>query len=260
MKILNFYIIVLMPLLCFGCFGDNERKNDLTKNNLKGKVKSVEKTVYDAVEKDGEIEKSSLNYKRTERYNKDGYMVERKAYKSDSSLKDVCKFEYDTKGNLLEQIFTDEDGKYACKIAYKNNSNGMMIEEKLLSPTNKNAISTTTHKYDKKGRLIETIDWWTYKKSKAMWKYVLEYNEGGKISKETLYKDDRGRIREWENTLYDYNENGDKIKEVVKSTKFDPSHYTFSYEYDKVGNWTSRTKFFQGEPSEIVERTITYYN
>jgi hypothetical protein len=260
MKNLNFYIIIFMSLLCFSCFSDEEIKNDLKENNLKGKVKSMEEAVYDVVEKDGGIEKSSLNWKHLVIYNKDGNKIMKKTYKLDGSLEDVYKFIYDEKGRLLEEVGGDVAGKYLTKMIYEYDNKGGMIEDNLWAPKYSHPIITRTHKYDEKGRLIESIDWWSYRKSKVMWKYVYEYNDNGKVSIEKLYKDDRGRIKEWVNTSYEYNENGDKIREVIKSARFDPSIYTFKYKYDEKGNWIRRIQTDQGEPYQIMERTIEYYD
>ena len=40
----------------------SEKKNDLTEENLKGKVKSIKETLYEAVDKFGQIEKGNVLY------------------------------------------------------------------------------------------------------------------------------------------------------------------------------------------------------
>lgn len=256
MKNLNFYIIIFLSLLCFSCFSDEEVMNDLKKNNLKGKVKSMEEAVYDVVEKDGEIEKSNLNWKHLIVYNREGNKMMKKTYKLDGSVEDVYMYKYDRKGRLIEELGTDAAGEYSTKMVYEYDDKGRMIEDNLWTPEYAHPISTSTYEYDEKGMLTESIIWYTSKKNRVMWKYVYEYNDKGQESVSKTYKEDGSLERK---NIFEYNNKGDMISMVVESDRFDPSRHTYNYEYDEKGNWIRRIQTDQGEPYQIIERTIEYY-
>lgn len=256
MKKLDFYIIIFLSLLCFSCSSDEEIMNDLKENNLKGKVKSMEEAVYDVVENDSGIEKSNLNWKHLVIYNKEGNRIMKKTYKLDGSVEGVYMFNYDEKGRLIEEVGGDVERKYLTKMIYQYDNKGRMIEENLWTPEYAHPIHTTTHEYDEKGIQTESIIWYTSKKNRVMWKYVYEYNDKGQQSVETLYKEDGSLERK---NLYEYNDKGDMISEIVESDRFDTSVYTYNYEYDEKGNWIRRILTDRGETTQIMERTIEYY-
>ena len=82
-----------------------EKKNDLTEENLKGKVKSIKETTYKAVEKFGQIEKGDVLNNDFNIYNEKGNNIEGNGYDYDSDgILDDYKYtyKYDEKGNNIE--------------------------------------------------------------------------------------------------------------------------------------------------------------
>ena len=108
-------ILVILSVLCLVSCNQSEKKNDLTEENLKGKVKSIKETTYEAVDKFGQIEKgdilvdSSAVYTddgRFKIYNEKGNKIEENWYDSDGSLyeKHTYKYEYDKNNNWTQRI------------------------------------------------------------------------------------------------------------------------------------------------------------
>ena len=109
-------ILFFVPLL-FGCGGE-KKENDLTENNIKGKVKEIIENWYDAKEAFGDLEKGDLNLKEKSKFNEDGNETEFTSYNSDGELIFKFKYKYDKDGNKTEETWYDKDGELERK--YKN--------------------------------------------------------------------------------------------------------------------------------------------
>ena len=121
-------ILVILSVLCLVSCNQSEKKNDLTEENLKGKVKSIKETTYKAIEKFGQIEKgdvlvdSSAVYTddgRFKIYNEKGNKIEENRYDSDGSLDFKDTYKYDEKGNKIEINNYNSDGRLDSKTTYK---------------------------------------------------------------------------------------------------------------------------------------------
>ena len=105
-------ILAILSVLRLVSCKQSEKKNDLTKENLKGKVKSIKETTYEAVEKFGQIEKSDVLYDRSyfTIYNEKGNIIEKNHYEFDGRLGYKVTYKYDKKGNKIEENYYDSDG------------------------------------------------------------------------------------------------------------------------------------------------------
>ena len=229
-------ILVILSVLCLASYGQlekkSEKKNDLTEENLKGKVKSIKENTYEAVEKFGQIEKGDALYDDDAFpftiYNEKGNKIEENHYYSDGSLLDKYTYKYDENGNKIEVNNYYSDGRLILKITYKYDENGNNIEEcyhyedGILSEKH-------TYKYDENGNIIERND----------------YNFSSSLDKKYTYKyDEKGNIIEINN----YNSDG----------RLD-SKYTYKYKYDKNNNWIQQVEYKNNKPIQIRERIIEYY-
>ena len=92
--------LFLVGFLLVGCSQKKEKQTDLQKSKLKGKVKSVIWSNYNADNKFGEVKKGLLNKKTIYKYDESGNKTEHAEYGSDGSLnwkytwRHECKFEY----------------------------------------------------------------------------------------------------------------------------------------------------------------------
>ena len=112
---------------------------------------------------------------------------------------------------------------------------------------------TTLYKYDKAGNMVEkqivnplSEDYIT------KW----EYADNGRVITEFFYNGDQ--LISTEVTRKDKNGN------VVELRYNTPDHSVafnnrYEYTYDEIGNWTSRIKYQDGIPIDLLERTYVYY-
>ena len=143
----------------FGCSDD--KKNDLTRNNLNGNVKSTYQVHFEAVEKFGKITKGSkiktdeltiwLNEVFKE-YDDNGNTIEFNRYNSDGELEYKYTFEYDYKGNMIEMnwlrgtLTYEYDDKGNINEENYYNSDGELEDKK-----------TYEYKFDDKENWIQQI-------------------------------------------------------------------------------------------------------
>ena len=129
-------ILVILSVLCLVSCNQSEKKNDLTEENLKGKVKSITENTYEAVDKFGQIEKgdvlvdSSAVYTddgRFKIYNEKGNKIEENYYNSNGSLIYKNTYKYDEKGNKIEENYYNSNGRLYSKTTYKYDEKGNMI-------------------------------------------------------------------------------------------------------------------------------------
>ena len=124
-------ILVILSVLCLASYGQlekkSEKKNDLTEENLKGKVKSIKETTYKAVDKFGQIEKGDVLNNYFNIYNEKGNKIEENWYNSDGRLHSKYTYKYDEKGNMIEENWYESDGslyeKHTYKYEYDKNNN-----------------------------------------------------------------------------------------------------------------------------------------
>ena len=140
-----------------GCALANSKKNDLNKDNLNGKVKSVSETVYSTVLKFGEITKGALHYKAIFKYDDNGNRIEGSIYDSNGDFGSKYTFKYDGNGNQIERAEYDTNGNLKIKAIYKYDVNGNQTE-KIRYDSNGIFGSKYTLKYesDKQNNYIKT--------------------------------------------------------------------------------------------------------
>ena len=224
-------ILVILSVLCLVSCNQSEKKNDLTEENLKGKVKSITENTYEAVDKFGQIEKGDVLYDR-----------------------DFSFTIYDKNGNKIEYISYDSDGRLDSKYTYKYDENGNMIEDN--SYDSDGLYYKYTYKYDEKGNEIECISYDS--DSRLNFKATYKYNEKGNIIEKNYYDSD-GRLNF--KATYKYDKKGNNIEYNIcySDGSLDKTTYKYKYEYDKNNNWTQQVTYENNKPTQITERIIEYY-
>jgi antitoxin component YwqK of YwqJK toxin-antitoxin module len=177
-------ILLCLPLL-FGCGGE-KKENDLTEYNIKGKIKDIIETRYDAKEAFGDLEKGDLVAKEKYKYDEDGNETEWTSYNSDGELEGKYKYKYDEDGNQTELTSYNSDGELEGKAKLKYDEDG-------------NETEWTS--YDKDGELE--------------WKYKYKYDEDGNQTESTSYDKD-GEL-EWK---YKYKYEFDKENNWIVETTY----------------------------------------
>ena len=157
---------LLYTFLAFGLFFScsENKENDLDKVNLKGNVKSIYTTSFEAIEKFGEIEKGDKarefvwdNDIKTY-YNDNGNRIEENQYDEEGELTSKRKYKYDDNGNVIEANQYDEEGELTRKYKYKYDDNGNRIEAKEYDEDGElENESSYEYKFDDKGNWIQQI-------------------------------------------------------------------------------------------------------
>ena len=227
-------ILAILSVLYLVSYGQLEKKNNLTEENLKGKVKSIKENTYEAVDKFGQIKKGNVFYDGfsspfTIIYNEKGNKIKICRYDKYGKIDNKNTYKYDEKGNNIEHN-TYDYGRLALKDIYKYDEKGNKIEE---------------NTYDSDGRLF--------------FKYIYKYDEKGNNIEKNKY-DYNGRLDS--KTTYKYDEKGNTIEQNTYYYDDRPAEnysYKYEYEYDKNNNWTQKIQYRNTIPNSIKERIIEYY-
>lgn len=287
MKKFNLLLLIsafLLVLSLTNCTHNNSPyQTTLEQDNLKGKVKRINKTTY------------ALDIK---------FGKEKRGEKKYNSDFDNAVFLYDSLGNLslTECCINYKNEHITCNFHYDKQHLLSSIEKKQYKHTNESVVF---HR-DKKGHIIRCKE---YVGSNCQKKYLYKYdgdNEvsskeydgdshidsytekkynfrnlktkeisyygSGKVGEVTTYTYNLKGLNTQEKTVdrdgdlrskskYDYNRHGDlsKIKCYNRKNKLEDT-YVFKYEYDKEGNWIDLKAYVNGEPYKEVTRIIDYYN
>lgn len=276
MKKLALFFVILV------CFVLTLAGNDLTKMDLREKVREVTENEWSLEQRFGVYEKTIkiyeifyfydesgnlitasffgtegvLNLKAIYTYNSKGYLINREYYGTDGALMLKWTFVYDNNGNLIEEISYDEHGSINNKTIQTYNNKNQVIESssylkdgrfdmKTLYTYNSEGLLNTLQDYDSAGEPTGCI--------------VYAYTKDNKKEIELFYDKNGLLINK---RSYYYNGKGDLIE-----TREDGDHYQYAYKYDSNGNWVIKekaklvTKFGSTyfEKQGHTEREIVYY-
>ena len=156
-------------MLCLVSCNQSEKKNDLTEENLKGKVKSITENTYEAVNKFGQIEKGDILVDSSAVYTDDGHFkiynekgnkIEKNVYDSNGRFHYKYTYKYDEKGNKIEENWYNSDGSLDSKYTYKYDEKGNIIEENYHN-SNGRLYEKHTYKYeyDKNNNWTQRIEY-----------------------------------------------------------------------------------------------------
>lgn len=282
-------VVILLGAILFICNGctDNSKENDLKKENLKGKVKSIHTVWYRGVEKFGEISKDKHISSFKKIFNDAGYIVEDKSfgYAEDPTRKNI--YIYDDKNRLIEQKRENFDQQFkswwgeSFRHVYKYDEKGNRIEEALYDIYNQKGIySVEKYAYDNKGNMIEMNEYNSDGNLEKKIKYSYD-NKGNKIEENEYNQDGKPESR-WR---YKYDSFGNQIEASSFDFEKDKFNFTitrrfdkqgnevessddgynsnkdnYEYEYDNNKNWIKSVYYRDGKLHSITERTIEYYD
>jgi len=244
-------VIFSIFIFCVSCnknegLKDEEKlDNDLSKEYLSGKIKSITSITYDAKEKFGELEKISKSQEELIEYNDKGFKSKVTSYDSKGNIDYTAIFLYDQHNNIIEHSFPSlstykydkqnlciqkdeltDDRKLKFRSLNKYNSDSKLQEQ---NTYDKNGVlhSKSIYKYDAKGNEVEES---VYKSNGDLWwKIAKTYDNLGNMIAEEDIQDMFGE--KGSKMLYDY----DKQKKVVKTTYINPdgtTRYVRDTKYD----------------------------
>lgn len=276
MKLINF--ISLSALLMFGSC---TKKESTTAEDmcLQGKVKNLVEYQYKAVEKFGEVVQGDpyrpeqswdLKYEFDEKgfckkvhqmtpegedvgsisylYDAQGRKVLERNYDSKGIFIDELSFQYDAQGRLVktQKYLTDNNPAGNISYEYKGNVKtskyynfkGELLQKEIQT-LSKHNFPLETKIFGKEGDIV------SWRKEK--------YNVDGLREKLIGYEDDGSVSFEVDFTY-------DKYGNLLSQTGEDVLPLTIEYTYDEQGNWIKSVTREDGVPTEMLIRTITYYD
>ncbi|QCE42782.1 hypothetical protein [Psychroserpens sp. NJDZ02] len=265
-------------------------KSDLTKENLKGKVRSVlyysneNPTNYSSIsnydEKGNLIETIYFDCKNAEWVESRRFKKKYKYYKN-NSIKMIEHLEYydnDSKylrGRIVEKY--NKQGKLINEIDYETLYN--VEENRPYNPYkdiytkdtviyNKKLNMQTTYRYHSDGTLMYSwIEKFDYKKNLIESK---SYNHNDSLSAEHSYNS-KGLEKELivygnhqKDTLHKYISTYDNLNNKTKYSKYETRNkeitiYNYEYKFDKNKNWILLKKLKEGVIIDTTRRKIVYY-
>lgn len=278
MKITNSLLIIFLSALTVGC-GNNMKKNDRMNDNLKGDVKSVVQTDYEAIGKFGKTEKGMEQSRIKTVYDREGNITELdvsmygepfysvlferdgngrrtggKKYGRDRLLEQVFAINYDDSGNPIEQVFYDPDGSMAYKTLMKYDKNGYVVEQ---SDYDRNGDLEYMQIYVNDGKGNRTEQKQYNPDGTLDQRHVFSYDNKGNLAGVKSY-DAAGNL--FDTYTYKTDKNGNRTE---MSFELDGERYYYGYEYelDGKGNYIKSVErdMESNMPETITERVIEYY-
>jgi hypothetical protein len=243
-------LLLCVPLM-FSC-GENE--NDLTRANIKGNVKEIVETYFDAKEVFGEPQKKNRGGKLVKKFNKDGNKTEWVSYDVDGEMTNKYKFQYDKNGNLTEEDCYNADGEMTGRGKFQCDEDGKKTEKIVCSPDGVRLMEYK-YKYDENGNNTETTYYNVDGEMTNKDKY--KYDEDGNNTETTYYNVDGEMINK---NKYQYDDDGNKTEWVLSNSDGLEVKYKFQHDvFDKLKNWTVGTTYLDDKIKNITEREIEYY-
>lgn len=255
-------IILLIGLLIFSSCSVKSQKNDLESLNLKGNVKSVKETTYEAIEEFSEIIKGKrkaivlgvpLDSYIT--FNSDGNIIENNKFYSDGSLGFRETFKYD--GNTTEKTYLNTSRGEIRKELSVYDDKRNLVERKDISENkvinvykykyNYDNQGNITHIYIEEGNLFENYKY----NSKGKLLEMLRFSPSGHIiTKFTCKYYENGNLLETEELSY----SDDSVIYSQKTEKYGINGKISMYIQTYKGILDYKIKYRYNEKGSIVER------
>jgi hypothetical protein len=227
-----------------------QKRSDVTVQGLKGKVEVMSESFLQ-----GEGSKKPVS-KNVFKYDGNGNMLELSNYKADGKLNSTIRSTYDASGKLVKEETLLGDGTVDLVSAIKTDAKGNKIEQEDVRPMGNIIFNYKYYyKYDEKGQQIERI---AYRGNGSfLFKYIFKYDENGNKTEWIQEGQDSTVIGK---IIYKYNEKNNLAEQTEYSGDASvKAVFTYSYEFDKKGNWIRQKKMQDGKVIEVKERNIKYY-
>jgi hypothetical protein len=227
-----------------------QKRSDIAVQGLKGKVEIMSESTLPA---EGSKKVQSKNVFK---YDANGNMIELSNYKTDGKVNSTIRSTYDANGKLIKEETLLGNGKVDLVSTIKTDAKGNKIEQEDVRPMGNIIFNYKYYyKYDEKGQLTERI---AYRGNGTfLFKYIFNYDDNGNRIEWIQQGPDSSVVGK---VIYKYNEKN----ALSEQTEYNGSGsikaiYTYSYEFDKKGNWIRRKKMQDGKVVEIKERDVKYY-
>ena len=226
-----------------------EKKTDAAAQGLKGKVQVLSESILTPGNKRNLVSKNVF------KYDKDGNRLELISYKPDGKIISNLKSTY-TDGRITKEETILGDGTIELIADIKTDAKGNRIEQRETRPVAASPLFNYTHyyKYDEKGQMLERTA--RRGNGRLMFRYLFKYDDNGNRIEWTQLGPDStvvGRV------VYKFDNKNNMVEETSYAGSSTPkATYTYTYEFDRKGNWTRRTKLQDKTAIEIKERQYDY--
>ena len=232
-------LLLLSALLILGCTNNNY-KNFLEQENLKGNVKIMVSKSFDSYEeKFGEPSGSGFLFKQTFDFDKNGNLKIAGGSYGDEDF--IVKYEYDDRTFLKIKNFYLENGLHR-RTKYKYYNDGKLKSEEIYYSDGQNdKESSDFYEYEENGNI-------KIKNGSGDTKQIITFENN---LKRIAYVGG-SRVKE-------FNENGDLDKDYENKEKGLAEYYKY-IKFDNEGNWLVRySEDNDGNRFNYTEREIIYY-
>jgi hypothetical protein len=288
------YLMLFVLIFITGCAKKDASLSkfgttDLQKHEIREKVKSMRIVTFLAKDNFGKAIKESFSGDIYYQFNDNGFISEEThyyydgqmdthiVYKRDDNMRILelnenttvryCNprtvFNYDNRGNNIEQTVYEVDGTIAWKTMFNYDANNNLIEEGMYD-NDGTLMDKSVYTYDKTNQLtgfkkygdsFELLSAATYKYFEA--KNTKKNSELGKIREEVSY--DSHEVVEYTKS-YKYNDLGLVTEETTVSPGSETNRMTYEYEYNSNKDWIRKVTFFNSIPTVIEERQFNVDN
>ncbi len=234
-----------------------------TQEKLKGKVKEIKQTHFWAEVKDGKVVKGKIitteDRKSTplgkdyaEEYNTLGIVTRSTTY--DEKGKVLIDIKASSEGKILKEADYFINDTIRTRVKYKY-AGEKMIEADSKNPANDTLVSAIKYEYDQKDQITKVLN--CNFRMEPQGYSLYERDEKGSPLKADAYNK-AGKMTSLH--AFTYDNKGDRNgHHEVNYNNGEVTNYTFSYEYDKLGNYTAIIFIKDGKPFIYRAREITYY-
>lgn len=196
-----------------------------------------------------------LDQKSVYTYDDLGHVVEVNAFNANDQVNNRHTYEYDGEGRTVLECSYFADSTYEWKRSYRYNDRGQVVMMHR-DDADSRFDCTYVYKYNDNHQLEEEI----VKDADRIFnkRYVYSYDKRGNRTMEESYN---SRAKLYSRIAYMYNKKGDKISmnELYLGHEKNDG-YSYTYVYDKEGNWTRRVEYYNDTPKFLVVREIEYHN
>lgn len=220
-------------------------KTDLEREKIAGQVKRIIETGIDA--SDG---KHDIDHIKTTEYSKggraEGYTFASK-YNDLKPTKTI--FQFDSNGFKISEERYNLKDKVEATLKYRNDDKGNILQQEYYTQYGK----LDSYSYFSYNEQCERTEYKSFASDSSIWlwyTYVYPSENTIKITDKVRNEKSIQTKDKMGNTIENKTVNSDGIEELTG---------TYTYKYDKKGNWTRKSTIEDGQVVWIIEREIIYY-